>query len=300
MNYGSFQSTKAAVNQFVFDEIIKTSLLTQPPETLNLSRQFATFLAQNNFHRLRAEEEAEKQIFLLRRRLDEALDEWKALGLPPPLGYSENGDVLLTWRHQKYAAITGRDPLSPNFVVVFDWLSGLNARQYLLPSVLFLKLMGCDPIFVTDGPHDEGIDCIGRIAEGPLRSVLVFVQVKTQQAAQRHISKDSLFQEYGKYATLPKTEKYREYLRALNFDEIRDGSSAVYLMISNVEFGRGSQEVARNLGIILRSKRQIAHFLSVHTTFEKLQAAEGQGLIPPGPDLGTSLARRLDPFLSIT
>lgn len=297
MTYGSFRSVKEAVNRFVFDELITRALSQDPPQTFNLEQQFASFLIAGSFNRLRAEEEAEKQTSLIRRRLDDVLSEWRLQGVPTPIEYAENEEVLLTWKHIHYQATTGYPALSKDFIEIYEWLSELQSREFLLVCVTFLKLLNCDPIFVTDGPRDEGIDCIGKIADGPLRSVAIFVQSKTRENDLAMFGRDILYQEYGKYATLPKTDKYREYLKALRFEDIRDGSGALYLVLSNGEFKREAQDVAKHLGILLRSKRQLAFFLSHNAAAKELRALQVEQIIPNGPDLGTNLAGkiRLDP-----
>ena len=291
MTYGTYRSAAEAVNKFVYDELIDAALDPDPPETLNVPQQFASFLVAAQFNRLVAEEEAERHRKLLRFRLKAAINQWLDVGLPAPIGYADNLDVVLTWKHASYAEITGHEPLSLGFVETYEWLTSLEPRDFLFPCATFLKIVGCDPIFITDGSGDEGIDCIGRIADGPIRSIFLFVQCKTRkEGAKKFIGKDVLYQEYGKYATLPKTEKYQEYLRALNFAKALDGSANVYVLISNGEFENNAQVVARNLGILLRSVRQLAYFLSANSTPEQLKDLKSRITIPRGPDLQKNFA----------
>ena len=293
MTYGSFRTPKEAVKRFVSEKLITPALTPNPPETFNLEQQFAAFLATGSFNRFRAEEEAEKQINFIRRQLGDALNEWSRLGIPSPVQFTENEEVLLTWKHNHFQQITGHRAISRNFIEIYEWLSGLQSREFLLACVSFLKLLRCDPIFITDGRGDEGIDCIGKIADGPLRSVAVFIQSKTKENDLEKLGRDALFQEYGKYAVLPKTDKYREYLNALRFKEILDGSATLYVMLSNVEFKREAQEVAKNLGILLRSKRQLAFYLSLNLQSNELRALQANHTIPNGPDLSTNIAAKI-------
>lgn len=299
MSYGKFYNLKAAISDFIFNRIINDSLETQGPKTINLSGQFASFLEANGFHRHGAEEEAEKQQVLLVSRLSKVLDEWQALGIRVPLDFSRNENILLTWRHPKSSEIADRDLVSTEYIKVFDWLSRLHERQYLLAGVLFLKILRCDPIFVTDGPNDAGIDCIGRMGDGPLRSTLIFVQVKTRQGKHVQIGRDILLQEYGKYMSLSKTNKYRDYLNALGFDKIKDGCNSIFVIVSNVEFDSGSQILGKNLGILLRSGRQMAHFISDCINLSKLMELKNRTLIPSRPDLTTNFAPLLEPFMEV-
>ena len=292
MNYGTYQNPKDAVRKFVYDELIGAALAIDPPDSLNIPQQFTNFLVGANFNRLLAEEEAEKQSDLVRRRLDDARDQWLGIGLPAPIAYADNDDVLLTWKHARYREITGHEPLSTEFVETHEWLTSLKQREFLLPCAAFLKIIGCDSIFITDGPRDEGIDCIGKIANGPLRSILIFVQSKTSEAVKR-LSKEVLYQEYGKYATLPTTDKYREYQRALNVEESRDGSARIYFVMSNGEFTKEAQVVAGRLGVLLRSVRQLAYFLSIHSTPQQLKRLQSEITMPRGPDLSANFASEI-------
>ena len=92
---------------------------------------------------------------------------------------------------------------------------------------------------------------------------------------------------------LPRMDKYREYLRALNVEKNRDGSTSVYVVISNGEFGSQTQVVARELGILLRSVRQLAYFLAIYSTPKKLKEMESQIPMPSRPDLTTNMASRI-------
>lgn len=293
MRYGSFRSRKEAVIRFVTERLIAPALTPDPPQTFNIVQQFASFLATGSFNLLRAEEEAEKQKSFLRRELSDALNEWELLGIPPPVQYAENEEVLLTWKHNRFEELTGHRGISRNFIEVYEWLSGLQSREFLLACVSFLKLLRCDPIFITDGRGDEGIDCIGKIADGPLRSVAIFIQSKTKENDLEKLGRDALFQEYGKYALLPQTDKYREYLNALRYHDIRDGSASLYVILSNVEFKPEAQRLAKRLGILLRSKRQLAFFLSLNLQSNELRALQANHTIPNSPDLSTNVATKI-------
>ena len=111
------------------------------------------------------------------------------------------------------------------------------------------------------------------------------------------MGRDVILQEYGKYLILGRTRKYREYLDALRFNEIKDGSTNVYFMMSNVEFNPRGREIAKDLGVVVRSKRQIAYLLSQYFTMKGLVDAKRHVVIPESPDLRTNLAPRLNPFI---
>ena len=293
--HGSHASKKSAIYTFVHERVVNLALSKDPPDTLNLIQQFSAFLHDNlELDHLSAEEEAEKQADIVRRRLNEILQEWQLLGIPRALGYAENNEIVLTWRHSRFETITGYQPISEEFVKIYRWISTLGPREFLIVGVVFLKLLNCDPIFVTDGPRDEGVDCIGRISQGPLRSVVILIQSKTKEDETRQFDPDTLYQEYGKYSMLPHTDKYREYLDALGCEQLRDGSSLVYIVLSNLEFKRETQEIAKKLGVLLRSRRQLAFFLSRSFNVCELKKLHQTNRIPNSPDLGTNFALKFD------
>lgn len=299
MTYGPHASKKNVINTFVHERVVSLVLSQNPPLTLNLVQQFSAFLHEDlNFDHLSAEEEAAKQADIIRRRLDQILQEWQLLGIPRPLGYAENDEIILTWRHSRFEVITGYRPISQDFVQIYRWISTLSPRQFLFVAVVFLKLLNCDPIFVTDGPHDEGIDCIGRISQGPLRSVIVLIQAKTKENVSRQFDPDTLYQEYGKYSMLQYTDKYREYLNALGCDQLRDGSGFIYMILSNLEFKPETQEIAKKLGVLLRSRRQLAFFLSRCFGVQELKDLQRSNRIPDRPDLATNFALTVDTIRS--
>ena len=285
---------------FVFEDVISQSLNASAPTTVNVLRSFTHFLVKKGFEQFRAEEVAEQQQALIWRKLNEASDEWRALGLPSPIGPPVDwGDNWLTWRHPRFFELTGQTPLQKKYIIIHDWISALDPREYLLVGVLFLKILGCNPIYITDGANDEGVDCIGRIENGPLRSIVVLVQAKTRQGNRTVMGKDIVLQEYGKFSILGKTRKYREYLEALRFREIIDGSASLYFVISNVEFDRKSREIAKELGIVLRSRRQMAHLLGGSVSLRSLYIAQKEVVIPRGPDLSWNVSGSLDKYIRV-
>jgi hypothetical protein len=195
--------------------------------------------------------------------------------------------LLAGWVHDRHLDLTGYPPVSEEFIEIYHWLSSLNEREFLLPVVCFLKLVGCDAIFVTDGTGDEGIDCLGRIGVGPLRSIVLFVQAKSKID---HVPRDLVLQEYGKYAALPRTPKFHSYLEALGVERSMDGAAFNYVIIASNEFQASAQQVSARLGVLLRSRRQLAYFLSQQTSLANLKALHARSLIPPRPDLSTNLA----------
>lgn len=171
-------------------------------------------------------------------------------------------------------------------------MGGLSSRGFLFPCIAVLKALGAEKIFITDGPRDQGIDIIARLEGGPLQSVALFVQVKTTKSV---ISRDTLLMEYAKYLALPHTKKYQLYRKALGLDSSVDGAAYCYMVMTNQGFARSSREIAAHLGILLRSRIQIAYWLVQKTTLDSLRAIESE----LGTDLPADLGRNLAPLFKL-
>lgn len=133
---------------------------------------------------------------------------------------------------------------------------------------LLFIFLGAGIIFITEGSGDGGVDCLGRIDQGPLRSLCIIIQAKTSNS---RISRDLIFIEYGKYQMLPTTEKYKQYIENLNKESSSDGMAFTYLLVSNNEFIPQARKVASNLGILLRSRTQLSHLLASFSDLNTLQ-----------------------------
>lgn len=297
MSYGSFRAAHVAVQEFISDELLGAALTSEAPQILNISDRFATFLQNNDFNRLTANEEAQRQETLILRHLGQELEEWRALGVPAPIEYVENNaNMLITWRHDLFRRGLGvnlTEQLS-HFVVIYDWLLSLAEREFLFACALLLKCLGCNPIYISDGSGDMGVDCMGKIAEGPLRSLVVFVQSKTVQKPGDRVTENILRQEYSKYAMLKRSEKYLEYLNKLSVFDSRNGFGEVYFVLTNTEFGSSAQKAANRLGIILRAKRQLAYQFSLRASYSEILQAYEQFEVPSGPALDRNIAEEIN------
>ena len=231
MPYGCFGSAKEAVRLFVDNHIMAAFLSINPPKILNVFDSFNSFLRNNDFGEVRASIETEKQEVLILRYLEEQLEEWRALGVPTPVDYvEENKSVLVSWKHknfrQRYYGEKAYN--TENFVSVYNWLFSLQDRNFLFACSLYLKLLRCNPIYITDGKGDGGIDCIGKVSDGPFRSLIVFVQAKSKKGKKANFSLNTLRQEYAKYVALKRSENYLLYRNKLLSNESGDGSGEVY------------------------------------------------------------------------
>jgi hypothetical protein len=282
-----------ATRRFVAENLEGRVMRADCPKSINLDLEFSRFLQTHGIEALEAAEIAAEQRLLVRRRVSRQIERWVGQGVSSPINFVvESEEVVISWRHERFAELTGSEPPVVGFVDVYVWLSEQSNRAFLLPCLCFLKLLGCDPIFVTDGARDEGIDCIGLIATGELRSTAVFIQARSAAAL---ISGDPLLQEYAKYAALPRTHKYMQYLDALGVLKLQDGAGYLYAVLTNSDFHYAAQQNAARLGVLLRSRRQIAHFISQVYSVRRLEQIRAELKIPETGDLTTNLAAQLSP-----
>jgi hypothetical protein len=289
--FGDLGDADKAVQRFVLESLEVTVLRPDSPPTINIDVEFSRFLVTHGVEELVATEVAEEQRSLVRRKVQEYIGRWSGQGVLTPLNFIvESDEVVISWSHERFAELTGGDAPGREFVAVYEWLGAQTNRDFLLPCLCFLKLLGCDPIFVTDSPRDEGVDCIGIIDNGGLRSTAIFIQARSKNEL---ISGDALLQEYAKYSALPRTEKYMKYLTALGVPKRQDGTGFLYAVLTNADFKFAAQNNATRLGVLLRSRRQLAQSLSLHTGRTKLEHLKAQLKLPDAGDLTTNFAPRL-------
>lgn len=255
-------SAKDCFNEFIFSFLMPFITSQACPNIINLSTRFKIFLCNKGIGNQRSEELSVEWMPALLRKLKEQLEDWVRLGVPYPCYQSDDrDDLFVTWRHPKYEELTGHIAISEKFVGVFEWLEALSAREFLLACAVYLKLLGATKIFITDGPNDGGIDLIAKIERSPFNSVVFFVQAKTNQNGQP-VARDTVLMEYGKYVSLPHDQVYHRYRKALEIDGSADGASYCYAIFTSGAFHKSAKEISSKLGILLRSKVQIAYFLS--------------------------------------
>jgi len=259
------------------------------PEKINLVGWYRRHIISRGVPQGTAEEAAIRLERTLHEEVERRSRDWELSGVPRPLSVTDAGGTYVTWRHAQYEPLTGLKPLEARFVEIANWINSLTPRGFLLPCVAVLKSMGASKIFVTDEPGDQGVDIIARLGTGPLRSAALFVQVKTHSSPNSHIGRDGLLLEYGKFLAMPHTSKYQHYREALELDRSVDGTCYCYMFMTNQGFAIPTRQIAANLGILLRSRIQIAHWLVETTTIESLKQI--QAVI--GLDLKANLAINL-------
>lgn len=252
----AYRMSVLKVIQKVIDEVTTCSTLGT---VVNIEMHLRSALQESGHNTLRATELAERWLDQLMIRLEARLEEWDHLGLPRPLIQSGAPTTLLTYKHSTYQSGSSESALPADYSNVLSFITSLSPRQFLLVGVCLLSLAGCDPIFVTDGARDEGVDCIGKINTGPTRSLCLFVQCKTSNA---DIRIETVRLDYDKYRTLQKRALFSTYMAALGGDATVDGRDHCYYFIGNAEFRSPVREYAKEENILLRSPRQIAFWLS--------------------------------------
>ena len=256
-------------------------------EVVNLQRFLRDRLQQEGFSPLKSIEFAEDWLQRLQQELEEQLTQWDLLGIPRPLVQASSPSTFITFRHRNYQSAAGIQGIPIEFPNVYDFVTSLAPREFLLVPACLLQLADCNPIIITDGSGDGGVDCMGQVTAGSIRSLCIFVQARTSST---DITKEAVQLEYAKFRDLQRTGQFTEYLAALGKGNSADGRAACYAMMASAEFKEPAREYARREGILLRSRRQIAFWLSQSFTLDSLlQLRE---------ELGATLVRDLSQNLA--
>lgn len=251
-------------------------------EVINLQRLLRDRLQQEGFSPLKATEFAEDWLPHLEQELEQQLREWDVLGIPRPLVQGSSQSTFLTFRHRNYQLLLGKESLSKDFPSVYNFVASLTPREFLLVPACLLQLAGCNPIIITDGSGDGGVDCIGQVTAGSMRSLCIFAQARTSST---DITKEAVQLEYAKFRDLQRTGQFIEYLAALGKGNSADGRATFYAMFGSAEFKQPARDYASREAILLRSRRQIAFWLS--------QSFSLQSLLQLREEIGATLLRDL-------
>lgn len=289
-----FTDLKAGFRHYVSISLELTIMAPSCPPRIKLSSHFVEFLVGLKVDRAQAIDTATYQKRLLLDEVDRHIGRWRAQGVTPPFDRStddEEDDSLITWAHSGYERHTGEAPLGPEFFKIYHWLGSLKEKEFHLPCLCYLSVLKCDPIFLTDGARDEGIDYIGLISSGPMRSTAVFVQAKSGVGA---FGSADVQQESAKYQGMVRTDMYMHYLNALGVPSSTAGAAFVYAIISNGDIKHGAASSSYRVGALLRSRRQLALTLSTEYTFDDLVRLATSVTLPAHPDLSRNLASLLN------
>lgn len=259
-----------AVPKFMYEILLPAIVSEEAGTKVNIHRAFGEFLRDEGVPASLLEEKRDRWMPNLKQRLFLLQLEWISLGIPSPFEATDRSETYVTWKHANYESITGRMPISRNFASIYQWLSEQSDRELLFVCACYLKLIGASVVFVTDKPGDGGIDVIGKAGTGPLQSSCFFVQAKSSKAV---ITREVVLTEFGKFLACKSTDMFSLYRDALGMRRSTDGSLMNFIFITNSEFHESARIVATDLGILLRSRRQLAHWFAQHITSDQLKNA---------------------------
>ncbi len=227
---------------------------------INIKKEFSEYLL-NLKHTAEEVYEAEKKLLNnVINDLRSLQKEWTYHHLNLPFFFGESKYSIYTWKHPNFfEKSSGIKPLNSDFIEIYNWVMHSSPKKFLLISLLFLKILGMDRIFITDSSGDAGIDCIGFKNDKLLGPMMYLVQSKKSDY---EVKPDLLYQEYGKYSFLPHSPTYQKYKEICQIEKSSTGYSKYYFIISNNEFSASAKILANNLGIVLRSAFFISNILS--------------------------------------
>jgi len=281
---------KELINEFIYCALFPEITGQECPTKLNLLKSLKSHLNSKGIDAITIEELSAKWLPDLIRRVQRRLEDWIRLGVPFPCCQSDEQEgLLVTWKHPKYEELTGYTAISERFIRTLEWIGSLSPKEFLVACAIYLRLLGATKIFITDGPRDGGIDLIARIERTPFNSVIFFVQAKTSSI----IARDTVLMEYGKYLSLPHEEIYQKYRKALEVDSAADGASYCYTVFANCEFHNSAKEISSKIGVLLRSKIQIAYFISQALDIDALVQFTAELKAYLKADLSLNIAARL-------
>lgn len=277
-------------------KLVPSVVSPSAPGTLNLFDAFVSHLKEDvGWGPIRAADYVEEHFDQLCEVIETHFCDWDAQGVPRPIAQTDQDRVFVAWPHDQFRRFSGlNEIIDSNFCEVFDFVQGLGGRPFLVICALWLKCMNFREIYVCDSRGDEGVDLLGILDQGGLRSLIVVIQAKTSNEA---ISKGTVVLEYGKYKALIHTPKYMEYRRALGIDSSIQGGTWAYVIMANQSFNGPARVAARNLGILLRSVHQISFDISKRYTKSQI-AAEVDRIVnleegAPKADLTVNFYRQL-------
>ncbi len=242
---------------FLNSSLVPRVISPSAPGTLNLFEAFIAHLEEDaGWGPIRSTEFVTEHFSQLCDVIERHFGDWDAQGVPRPIAQTDQEHVFVAWPHDQFQRYSGlSESIDSNFCEVFELIRGLNGRPFLVICALWLKCMNFRTIYISDSRGDQGVDLLGLLEQGGLRSLIAVVQAKTSNDA---ITGGIVIREYGKYKSLIHTPKYMEYRRALHVDGSIQGGTWAYLIMANREFNGAARVVARQLGILLRSVHQIS------------------------------------------
>lgn len=284
---------KAHARKFVTGWLESLALNPGARRAYSVETELRVYLEYCGMESGAAIEAASTCVPIVRKVMFDYVERWHSQGVATPFHFSaDDEDLVITWEHSDYARVDGTVEPTGELYQVYTWLGKLKDKAFLVACACYLRSLGCNRIFITDDSGDEGVDCIGTIAAGPLQSTTFFVQAKSSP---KPCSANEIRDEFGKYAGLPNTEIYLRYIRALGIEQSASGAAYVYLFASNADTFFGAASVAPKIGALIRSRRQLAVALHRSFSLDSLRRISGDARWPSGRDLARNVAPLITP-----
>lgn len=270
---------------------LASEITERPPSNklINLRMLLKGRLITEGYLLDQADELAEAWFDRLNNELVSSLTNWTQIGLPSPLAASGSPDTFITHLHPLYEDIT-QQYFPKDYNKYFNLLEEIDDKRFLYISACMLYDVGCNPIYITDRTNDGGVDCIGAVASGPARSLCIFLQAKTSV---NKIPKSVLQLEHRKFTDLHGSVLMNDYLAALGKLASPDGCSISYGITSNNEFEGPARAYGTNHRFLIRSRRQIAYWLSCKYKYDSFSDIVSTCLEYTKYSLSTNLAESI-------
>lgn len=229
-------------------------------ERVSLSNELERAFLREGTSEATASDLAERLKGRLETQLEQLLQQvWDEFGIPRPLISSHTPGLYLGIRHKNYVQRSGARALPIFYPDVLQFVVEASAKELVGIVAITLFLSGCDPILITDGKGDGGVDVAGRMAHGILHGTQLFVQAK---AVGRELGKRAVQTESKVFADGKQDGKVDSIIRSLGMNgQYFLSSGYLHLIVSSGGFRRSAQQYASNQNLILWNARQIAFML---------------------------------------
>ena len=278
---------------FIETMLVPRLLSSETSHAINIEDEYYLYLVQRGISDSVASEAAEAQLYSLTAALEDYLLDWDHQGLPRPLTATDQQDVFLPWSHTEFSRYSGlNEGINKNYCDILQYIRGLDDREFPVVCAIWLRCLGCGTILYCDGRGDCGVDVLGRITTGGLRSLAVAVQSKTTGGT---VGRRIVLAESSNYQLLLNSPqaRFHQYRKALQLDISRDGAPWIYVIMTNSEFQDGARQAARDARIMVRGVKQVA--LIISGAYSKKRIEQLVTTITPEltPDLDLNLWDRL-------
>jgi Restriction endonuclease len=249
---------------------------------VSVKKALETGFREDGASRFVAEELAERWAdrcdVMLEEELAIAFDD---LGVPRPIVESGRAGIYLTFLHPSYREFSAMW-LEEGFAESLDRVTTCTEKELLAIVASVLVARGCDPVLITDGANDGGVDVAGRLSGRPGHGLNVFVQAK---ALVGPMGGRAIEEEYGVFRAALDNGDHAYLTGVLAGRESRVGSPHTYLLCSRRGFSHAAERAANALRVGLCHPIQVAYWI---------ERAYGPGKIDRLVDACQPIARNFD------